>query len=258
MSPLSEHHNDLSTTQREALVIDHLWLADALARRYAGRGEEPDDLSQVARVGLVHAAQRYDPGQGDFVPFAAPTVTGEVKRHFRDHGWLIRPPRRTQELQAQVDTALGELTQVLSREPSTYEIAALLDVRPADVAEARTARSSYHGVSLDRPYDDASCLVDSVGADDPEYERSEWRTMLQQACSRLSPGDRELLRQRFVEERSQRDIAQELNTHQMAVSRRLTRIMSELRNAMDHNLRGEPTGRRPQSARRRRGARAAA
>lgn len=245
MSTLSEHHSDISADDRDALVIDHLRLADSVARRYAWRGEDLEDLRQVARVGLVHAAQRYDAVRGDFAAFATPTITGEVKRHFRDHGWLVRPPRRTQELQAQIDRTYGELTQTLGRDPSTDEIADVLGLDPVEVSQARAARSAYHGVSLDRPIgDDTVCLADCIGAVDPEYERSELRTLLRQACRGLSAEDRNLLRQRFVEERSQSDIARELGTHQMAISRRLAAIMAQLRRAMDHNLHTAPFGRR--------------
>ena len=82
----------------DEVVTSHLWLAETLARRFQYRGEDLDDLQQVARIGLVEACRRFDPERGSFIAFAIPTITGVLKRHFRDHGWLIRPPRRTQEL----------------------------------------------------------------------------------------------------------------------------------------------------------------
>src|SRR5829696_3640414 len=82
----------------DEVVCSHLWLAETLARRFLHRGEDEEDLVQVARTGLVEAAQRFAPEQGAFIAFAVPTITGVLKRHFRDHGWMVRPPRRTQEL----------------------------------------------------------------------------------------------------------------------------------------------------------------
>ena len=95
----------------EELIIDHLGLADLIARRFGHRGEEADDLRQVARTGLVEAARRFDASRGAFAPFAAATVTGAIKRQFRDHGWLVRPPRHTQEMVISVRQAWSELAQ---------------------------------------------------------------------------------------------------------------------------------------------------
>lgn len=239
----SEIISTLSPTDRETLVLDNLSLADGLARRYTGRGQDLDDLVQVARLGLVHAARRYHPDQGSFASFAVPTITGELKRHFRDHGWLVRPPRRTQELQSEIEQTWSDLSQELGRDPGPAEITGRLDVDQSQVTAAMTARSAYHGVSLDHTTANSAVpMGERIGIEDPGYDRIELHVTLSDACRRLTPDERALLRRRFVEERSQSDIADELGTNQMAVSRQLARVMSKLRTAL---TRREPRQLRP-------------
>lgn len=110
---------DVEERQRlhDEVVTSHLWLAESLARRFQYRGEDLDDLQQVARIGLVEACQRFDPERGSFIAFASPTITGVLKRHFRDHGWLVRPPRRTQELASGIWKQWPELVQQLGSIP---------------------------------------------------------------------------------------------------------------------------------------------
>ena len=99
-------------------MLAHLGVAQGIARRYRNRGIPADDLEQVARLGLVKAARSYDPNrQNDFLAYAVPTIRGEVRKHFRDHGWMVRPPRRVQELQSRILAAAADLTQQLGRSP---------------------------------------------------------------------------------------------------------------------------------------------
>lgn len=241
LSPL-RNDDELTHDDRDAMVVDHLSLADSLARRYVGRGEELDDLVQVARMGLVHAAQRYDPGRGDFTAFAVPTMTGELKRHFRDHGWLVRPTRRTQELQSRIEATWSSLSQQLGRDPGVAEVADDLAESRSVVSTALAARGGYRGVSLDSTGasdDGAQPLADRLGAEDPGFDRVATHVVLEQACRELSGEDRSLLYKRFVEERSQSDIAAELGTNQMAISRRLAAILSHLREVVNGTPRAQ-------------------
>lgn len=230
--PTTSEHVSPSQVDRTTMVVDHLPLADSLARRYAGRGEDLDDLVQVARVGLVHAVQRYDPERGEFAAFAVPTMTGELKRHFRDHGWLVRPTRRSQELQSSIENAWSDLGQRLGRDPGLDEVSAELGLPRTEVASALAARGGYRGVSLDSPGGGVTPLADRVGGEDPGYERAEVAAVLGPACRQLSDEDRALLYRRFVQQRSQSDIAAELGTNQMAISRRLAAILARLREAV--------------------------
>lgn len=125
---LLEEAAETTGTERQRLIDEvvllNLRLAESIAKRYSGRGIERDDLVQVANVGLVNAAQRFDPGMGkDFYSYAVPTITGEVKRYFRDHGWTVRPPRRVQELHAALTSASADVAQTLGTTPTPGDLA---------------------------------------------------------------------------------------------------------------------------------------
>ena len=135
---------------RNALVEDHVRLAEFLARRFAQRGEALDDLRQVALLGLLKAVERFDPDRGvQFSSFATPTILGELKRHFRDRGWAVRVPRRIQELNLQLNETVATLSQDLGRSPTPSEIARRAGVREEDVLESMEAGSLYRLASLD-------------------------------------------------------------------------------------------------------------
>jgi RNA polymerase sigma-B factor len=209
----------------EQVVNNHLWLADSLARRFRRPSEEIEDLQQVARTGLVQAVQRYDPEHGPFTAFAVPTITGVLKRHFRDHGWLVRPPRRTQELSAQMRQQWPDLTQRLRTPPSEREVADSLGASLDAVREAMCANQGYRSDSLE--------AVGARGSTDDGFlddiSQCENRLMLARVWRQLSPEERRLLVLRFYEERSQSDIADRIGTSQMQVSRLLARTLRRLR-----------------------------
>ena len=147
------HRAAPSQATREALVERFLPLALHLARRYPAGGEA-EDLGQVASLGLLKAIDRYDPARGiAFSSFAVPTILGELKRHFRDHGWSVRPPREVQELSGRLGSISEELTAQLRRTPTPGELAEHCDATVEQVLEARAAATAHHPVSLDRPRD---------------------------------------------------------------------------------------------------------
>ncbi|GAA3640907.1 sigma-70 family RNA polymerase sigma factor [Microlunatus ginsengisoli] len=210
------------------VVDDHLWLARSIANRYRNRGEEPDDLFQVACVGLVEAVHRFDPEQGDFIAFAVPTISGLVKRHFRDHGWLVRPPRRTQELVAGMRRQWADLAQELGEQPSDGQLAERLGENATAVSEARCASQGYSPLSLDLLVEGNPGLG-AAGSDGGGRDRVEARLVIQRAVRKLDDEERRLVVMRFFEGRSQSDIAAEIGTSQMQISRRLARLMIRLR-----------------------------
>ena len=218
---------------RERIVLDHLGLAEAMARRVSrggGAGGDWADLRQVAYVGLVKAARRFAPERGDsFAAFAVPTITGELKRHLRDLGWMVRPPRSVQELHRRSGVVAEELSQELGRHPSDREIALRLGVDAADVADARSAG---HPLSLDETVgtggDGGVRLGETLGGDDENLAAIDRRHGLATALAELEDGQRELLRMRFVEEMTQQQIAEALGTTQMQVSRLQRRILAQL------------------------------
>jgi RNA polymerase sigma-B factor len=214
-----------SPTDVTGLVLEHLWLADSIARRFRGRGEDDDDLQQVARCALLEAARRYDPAQGPFAPYASPTISGVLKRHFRDHGWVVRPPRQTQQLAVRITQQWSEVAQERGSLPSDRELADSLDETVTTIREARRASQGYRTV----PIDGLTTTASSAAGDDPGFEQCEARVLVRQTWDLLSPEEQDLLWMRFWEQRSQSDIAAHIGTSQMQVSRLLSRTLTKLR-----------------------------
>ena len=217
---------------RRQLIIDevvcsHLWLAETLARRFLHRGEDEEDLLQVACTGLVEACQRFDPHQGSFVGFAVPTITGVLKRHFRDHGWVVRPPRPTQELASTIWRQWPALVQQMGAVPGTRDLAAELGEPVGAVQAARFASQGYSASSIDAAMSRGICFGSSET--DEDIDRSEARLIVEEVLAQLDDDERRLIWLRFYEQRSQSEIAEEIGTSQMQVSRLLSRLMIKLR-----------------------------
>jgi RNA polymerase sigma-B factor len=208
---------------REEVVTLHLWLAANVARSF-GPSDELDDLLQVARIGLVQAFDRFDPEQGTYVTFAWVTVTGLLRRHLRDLGWSVRPPRALQEAANTLREAIPALTQDLGRTPSTVDAAEHLGWTPVAVREARLADRGLRAASIDALVGDRW-----VPEQPPEWDTVETRLLLERVLRTLSDEERTLLRLRFLDELSQAQIAVALGINQMGVSRRLTRLLLRLR-----------------------------
>jgi RNA polymerase sigma-B factor len=220
-------------TTRDELVAAYLDLASSLARRFANRGEPLDDLVQVASLALVKAVDRFDPELGfEFSTFATRTVLGELKRHFRDKGWALRAPRRVQELYLEINQQVESLSQVLGRSPTVGEIAAATGATEEAVLEAMEAGRAYRSSSIDAPISGEDSVRDRLGAEDPGFDRVETAALLAEAFEVLSERDREILRLRFTEGRTQSEIAERLGISQMHVSRLLAASLARLRTRM--------------------------
>lgn len=216
----------------ERLAALYLDLCGSMAARYDGRGIEHDDLVQVASLALVKAIDRYVPGQGpSFAAFAVPTISGELKRHFRDRGWMVRPPRRLQEMRAQVQSCRNRLEQECGHSPSDAEVAQALGVSRSSVKEAVAAASSFHPTSLDAGStdDESGSVAFLLGDEDESLARVDDRVCLGAALSGLDDQERQLLTLRYVDELTQREIGLRLGISQMQVSRSLRRLVGHLR-----------------------------
>ena len=217
---------------RAEVVVLNMRVARAIARRYRRRGLPEDDLEQVAYVGLVNAVNRFDGSHGrDFLSFAVPTIAGEVKRYFRDFGWVVRPPRRMQELQTRIADAARTLSQAQGRSPKPSEIAAELGIAPEEVIEVLAIDGAFAPVSLDVPVgqDDSATLGDLIPGEELGYGDAEARAILGPAVRALPDRDRRILELRFFEGWTQEQIAQDIGVTQIQVSRRLARIFKNLR-----------------------------
>ncbi len=203
---------------RDEVVRAYLPAARSVARKFAGRGVDEDDLFQVASLAMVKALDRFDPEKGvKFVSYVIPSMVGEVRNYFRDSARLIRLPRRGVQLAAQVNRARGELEQTLGRSPRADEIADRLNVRLEDVLEALEIYN-HRTISLDSE-DEETPIENFVGAEDAALEAFETSEQLAGAMSALSERERSVIRMRFFENLSQRQIAEKLNLSQMTVSR---------------------------------------
>lgn len=203
---------------RDEVVRAYLPAARSVARKFAGRGVDEDDLFQVASLAMVKALDRFDPEKGvKFVSYVIPSMVGEVRNYFRDSARLIRLPRRGVQLAAQVNHARGELEQALGRSPRADEIANRLNVRLEDVLEALEIYN-HRTISLDSE-DEETPIENFVGAEDAALEAFETSEQLAGAMSALSERERSVIRMRFFENLSQRQIAEKLNLSQMTVSR---------------------------------------
>ncbi|SEC91154.1 RNA polymerase sigma-B factor [Nocardioides exalbidus] len=219
------------------MILVNLPVARRIARKFAGRGCDLEDLEQTAYVALVKAAQRFDPSAGhDFLTYAVPCITGETKRHFRDLGWMVRPPRPVQELRVLVERERGRPEPATGRPPTDRELADRLDVPVELVRQALEANGCFSPSSLDRPVTGttdlalADTLKDLRSATD--YEIAEARVVLGPALAGLAPSDRRLLHLSFVEERTQREIGDELGLSQSQVSRLVRDALTRLREAV--------------------------
>lgn len=218
---------------RDELVTAWLPMAHRIAGRFRDRGESIEDLRQVAALGLVKAIDRFAPERGAFESYAVPTITGEVKRHFRDRMWALRVPRRIQELRNKVRVARRELTQTPgSPEPSAADIAAHTGLTEDEVNSGLEALESFSTLSLDAEFsgdEDGYSLADTLGAADSAYDVVIDREAAKEGLRRLPERDRAILYLRYFEDMTQSRIADRFGISQMHVSRLISRSCARVR-----------------------------
>lgn len=201
---------------RRAVVTEYLPVARSLASRYAGRGVERCDLEQLAFLGLVKAVRRWQPGRSeDFLQFAVPTIVGEIKRYFRDHSWLVRPPRRIQELRAAINDAEQSFRHNDGTGPTEDEIAQATGVSSKEIGEARAAATYCRPRSLDEGQGLGLALSLGWGEEDPELRRVEDRMAIARLLGTLTERERQVVQMRFGKGWSQSRIGTEIGVSQM-------------------------------------------
>ena len=221
--------------EREAIIARCLPLADHIARRFRNRGEPLEDLVQVARVGLMNAVNRYNVDNGaEFIAFAVPTIMGEVRRHFRDHGWSVKVPRRLKDLNSQLKRCREELSHQLGRAPTASEIATALGIDREEVVQGQIASSAYTTLSSDTPMgggeaDDGRSVASTFGDLDANLDKVLDVVTVRPLLAALPEREQTVLRLRFFENMTQTQIAARLGISQMHVSRLLARSLDRLR-----------------------------
>ena len=230
-SPRRSHAVPVST--RDQLVLTHTGLARSLARRYLGRGELLDDLSQVAMLGLVKASRRYDPEHGsEFSSFATSTIIGELKRHFRDRRWMMHVRRSDQERYLATRNAIDRMVASLGRSPSVSEVATATGLTSEQVEDAMETARALQPSSIDALIGD-SVLKAEPASSDPSFEQVDDRLAAAGVIATLPSRNKELLSLRFVEGLSQSQIAARIGVSQMHVSRMLASTLAQVRSRLD-------------------------
>ena len=223
---------------RDTLIERNLYIVEILSKKHANRGIEYDDIFQVASIGLIHAVDRFDVHKGfAFSSFATPTIIGEIKRHFRDKGWTIRVPRRIQELSLKVNNAKVELSQKLQYAPTVQDIAEYLKITEEEVLEAMEGSNMYTLQSLDfsinSEEDKELTLKDLVGEEDFDYIEVERADFFDRALENLNEVEKKVLLDRYFHDKTQAEVAKELDISQMTVSRMERRIIKKLRKEVE-------------------------
>lgn len=223
--------------RRDAIIEHCLPLADNIAHRFRNRGESYEDLVQVARVGLVNAINRFDVECGsEFLPFAVPTITGEVRRYFRDHGWALKVPRRMKELNAQLNAAKAVLVHELGRAPTASELSEHLGIDREEVLEGLIAANAYSTHSTDVAVgsdEDGPLITDRLGSLDPNIDKVIATETVRPLLEALPERERTVLALRFFENMTQTQIADRMGISQMHVSRLLARSLATMRDQLD-------------------------
>jgi RNA polymerase sigma-B factor len=230
---LRRYHEQGDLAAREQLIEQYLSLVRSLARRYAYRGEQLDDLVQIGCIGLIKAIDRFDIDRGvELTTYATPNIIGEIKRHFRDKGWAVRVPRGLQELNVQLSKIVEDQTVQLGRSPTIPELAKAAGVEEELVLEALESGRAYTSLSLSTGGSDEDGELDpleSLGTEEHQYSVSEDRAVLAPGFRVLDERERRILHLRFFDGLTQSQIAQHVGISQMHVSRLIRRALEKIR-----------------------------
>lgn len=211
---------------RNEIVESYLYMVDILIRKYLNKGVEYDDLYQIGSMALISAVERFDPTKGyEFSSFATPTIIGEIKKYFRDKEWSVKVPRRMKEISGKVQMAKEELFNKLQRNPTISELAEHIGHSEEEVFQAMESSMAYNAFSLNQTFDESgeegeSPLLERYAAvEDAGYDRLEYGEMISKVLAELSDTNKYIFKQRFVEDKSQAEIAKKLGVSQMTISR---------------------------------------
>ena len=226
---------------RNQIVEDHLYMVNILIKKYLNKGVDYDDLYQVGAMALISAVERFDPSKGyDFSSFATPTIIGEIKKHFRDKEWSLKVPRRLKELSGKMQKVREEIAAELHREPTVDELAEKLGVTQSDIIQSMESSMAYNAFSLNQTFDESGEEGDSAmfekftSMEESGFEKLEYVEIIQKVLSELSETNKYIFRSRFVEDKSQAQIAEELGVSQMTVSRAEKTIRQRFQQEVQH------------------------
>ena len=231
-----EYRRTKDVTLRNDLVERYLYVVDILVRKYVNKGVEYEDLYQVGSMALVFAVERFDPDRGfEFTSFATPTITGEIKRYFRDKSWAVKVPRRLKEIATLIPSAKEHLRGTLQRNPKVSDIAEYLGYTEEEILEAMEGGHAYGAYSLQQTFEesgengDESMLDRITGREDTGFGSLENADFIQNTMQHLTEEEKEIFKMRFVADKTQQEIASKLGVSQMTISRAEKRIKEKFR-----------------------------
>jgi RNA polymerase sigma-B factor len=233
---LERYHRNGDFNARTEFIERTMPIVHHVARRYADRGEQYDDLVQAGSVGLLKAVDRFDVDRGvQFATFAIPNITGEIRRHFRDRGWAVRVPREVQERHALLTKLTEKLGRELQRTPSVAELAEAAELTKAQVLDTLEGARNYRAASLDAPVDEERTGLDLLGSEEDGYQQIDRKLVLIQGMKGLQERERRIVALRFYEGLTQTEIAERLDISQMHVSRLLRQALRTLQDRLDES-----------------------
>lgn len=230
-----QYHDTRDIDTRNEIFEKYRYMAEIISRKYNNKGIEHEDIFQIACMGLIYAIERFDITKGfEFTSFATPTILGEIKKYFRDKGWAIKVPRKIQEISKKVNDTNNMLSAQLNRAPTVKEVAEYLNISEEDVLEAFEAGKMFSSQSLDEKFESSSddsdlSLMDVVGQDDNHFVKIENEDFIQKSMDKLNELERKIIIKRFYSNKTQSEIAKELNISQMTVSRIEKKSLEKLR-----------------------------
>lgn len=230
-----QYHETRDIEIRNKIFDKYKYMAEIISRKYNNKGIEHEDIFQIACMGLIYAIERFDITKGfEFTSFATPTILGEIKKYFRDKGWAIKVPRKIQEISKKVNDVNNLLSAQLNRAPTIKEVAEYINTSEEDVLEAFEAGKMFNSQSLDEKFDSSGddsdlSLMDIVGHDDSHFAKIENEDFIQKSMDKLNELERKIIIKRFYSNKTQSEIAKELNISQMTVSRIEKKSLEKLR-----------------------------
>lgn len=228
---------------RNRIVEEHLYMVDILIRKYLNKGMEYDDLYQVGAMALINAVERFDPEKGfEFSSFATPTILGEIKKHFRDTGWSMKVPRKLKENASAIPAARDALAAKLGRTPTVKELAEEMNIGEDELLEAMQGSLAYGTFSLDQTFEEEEKNGDNpvfekyAYQEEKGFDRFENREIIGSVLKKLNSTNQYVFKKRFLEERSQAEIAKKLGVSQMTISRAEKNIKAKFAEEMQKAL----------------------
>lgn len=236
-----QYHKTKDVSLRNEIVESHLYMVNILISKYLNKGVDYDDLYQVGAMALIAAVERFDPGKGyDFSTFATPTIIGEIKKYFRDKQWSLKVPRRIKELAGKMQKTREKMAAELERDPTVDELAKALGVSQSDIIQAMESSMAYNAFSLNQTFDEsgeegeASIFERFTASEERGFDRIEYAEIIRRVLTDLSETNQYIFRKRFVEDKSQAQIAEELGVSQMTISRAEKNIKMRFQQEMQH------------------------